>query len=170
MTMARKIVIGVGAAVALLAVVWIVQVVKVAMDAKKAGFLDDVETEKYQVGRDNNLKAIQASLLLSAESEGQLPDAGQWMDQALIRLKTSDISEEEAKAKLRVPGRTPPDFGYAINDKLAGRPLDTKADAENVLVFESAKTSWNAHGDPAKDAAPHAKGVTVAGQVVTLGS
>ncbi|MBS1713858.1 MAG: hypothetical protein JST30_05925 [Armatimonadetes bacterium] len=169
MSNGRKVAIGVGALIVVLVGTWLFQVAQAAMDAKKAGLLDDVATEKYQVGRENNLKAIQASLLLSAESEGKLPDAGQWMDQALIRLKTSDLTEAEAKDKLRVPGRGGLDYGYAVNDKLAGKPLDVKAEAETVLVFESRDASWNAHGDPDKDAATGGKGVTVSGKVVPVG-
>lgn len=169
MSNGRKVAIGIGAVLAVLAAAWLVQVGKAALDAKKAGLLDDVQTDKYQVGRENNLKAIQAALLSSAESEGKLPDAKGWMDQALIRLKTGDISEQEAKDKLKVPGLAASDYGYAINDKLAGKPLDAQAAAETVLVFESKDKSWNAHGDPEKDAVTGGKGVTVSGKVVPVG-
>ena len=90
MSNGRKVAIGIGALLAVLAAAWLVQVGKAALDAKKAGLLDDVQTDKYQVGRENNLKAIQAALLSSAESEGRLPDAKGWVSMERYLLGESD--------------------------------------------------------------------------------
>lgn len=148
-----------------LLVLWLIQVGLVLRDAKKAGLLDDVKTEKYEASRDNNLKAIHQALMRSQESEGTLPPAANWMDAALVRLKTSDLTEDEAKAKLKRPGQK--SFGYSINSSMAGK--DTRAirvKVGTILVFESQSTAWNASGDPAKDAIDGGKAVTLEGEVV----
>ena len=163
--MKRKVILGVLIGFALVAVPWLINAAKAVSDAKKSGILDDVETDKYKVGRENNLKAIQKALLQAADSDGTFPAADKWMDQALLRLKTSDISEDEAKDKLRVPGLKPREFGYAINDGVAGKSLADIKDKSIILVFESTNTAWNAHGDPAKEAKPGGKLISVDGTV-----
>ena len=159
--------IGVGLLMAVLAVFWLIQVGIVLAGAKRAGLLDDEQTIKYQVSRDNNLKAIHRALMQANESEGHFPSADKWMDIALIRLKTSDITEDEAKGKLRVPGSK--EYGYAINSVLAGKALDNaRLRGDTVLAFESVDQKWNASGLPEKDAAKGAKGVTLEGKIVGL--
>lgn len=148
---------------------WLGQVIKAFSDARKAGLLSDEKVEKYQVGRENNLKAIHKALLQAADSDGQFPKAEKWMESALIRLKTSDLSESEAQKKLAVPGLTE-GFGYAFNDVFSGkRPEDFKGKEKSVFIYESKQTAWDAHGDPAKDARPGGKGVAFDGTVVNLG-
>ena len=120
------------------------------------------------MGRDNNLKAIRTALMQAAESDGEFPPVAKWMESAMVRLKTSDINESEAQLKLMVPGRKD-GFGYAYNGGLAGKsPVDFKAKGKTVMVYESKQTQWDAFGDPAKDALPGGKGVTVDGEIVTL--
>ncbi len=150
---------------------WLYQASRVYFDAKKAGLLDDVQTEKYRASRENNLKAIREALMQAAESDGQFPEASKWMDTAMIRLKTSDITPDEAKDKLRIPGRSggKTDFGYAFNDEMEGKdPSALKDKADTILVYESQQNVWNAHGDPKTDGRKGGKGVTVAGTIVEL--
>lgn len=146
---------------------WLVQVAIVVATAKRAGLLDEEQIEKYKVSRDNNLAAIHKAMVQAADSDGGFPKAESWMDTALLRLKTSDLSEEEAKDKLRIPGQPAGGYGYAFNSALSGRhPDDFRAKANTILVFESKATTWNAAGDPAKDAAPGGKAVTLEGKVI----
>lgn len=149
---------------------WLVQVALTVRDAKKSGWLDDVEFEKYRAGRENNLKAIQKALLQAADSDGQLPPDNKWMESALIRLKTSDLSEDETKLKLKVPGVKGDGYGYAMNTALTGKKsAELKDLGGKVLVYESTQSTWDAVGDPDKDARKNAKGVTVAGDIVEIG-
>lgn len=146
----------------------LIQIALTIRDAKKGGWLDDVQVEKYRVSRDNNLKSIHRALMQVAESDGKLPEAGQWMESALLRLKTSDLTEEETRAKLQVPGEKQ-GYGYALNSSLAGKKLeDVKKIGDAVLVFESTKSSWNASGNPDTDARKNGKGVTVKGELIDL--
>lgn len=149
--------------------VWLFQVGMALMDAKKAGLLDEEKTDKYQVSRENNLTAIHKALLQAADSDGGFPAADKWMDTAVLRLKTGDLSEAEAREKLKVPGGTE-GYGYAFNKALGGKhPDDFKDKGKTVIVYESVATQWNASGDPLKDARPKAKGVTLQGDVVDVG-
>jgi len=162
--------VGVGLVMAVLAVLWLIQVGFVLADAKRAGLLDEEKTVKYQVSRDNNLKAIHKALIQAAESDGGFPEAKKWMDTAWIRLKTGDLSEAEAKDKLRVPGLASGVYGYAFNSALSGKhPDDFKGKTETIMVYESKQEIWNGCGDPAKDAMVDGKAITLAGDVVKLG-
>ena len=148
---------------------WLIQVGKTVADAKNAGLLDETQTEKYQASRENNLKSIHRALMQAADSDGEFPDAAKWMETALIRLKTSDLTEEEAKNKLRVPGAKNGDFGYSFNAVFSKvHPGEIKVKANTILVFESKATTWNASGNPESDAKDGAKGVTFEGKVVDL--
>jgi hypothetical protein len=146
----------------------LIQVAQAYSDAKKAGLLTEVPTEKYEVGRANNLRAIQKALAQAADSDGKYPEAAKWMESAQIRLKTSDLSEAEAQLKLKVPGSAV-GFGYAFNDAVGGKSPDAwKAKGTTIIVYESLQTGWDAHGDPSKDGKKGGKAVTVAGDVVDL--
>lgn len=147
---------------------WLVQIAIVVTTAKRAGLLDEEKIEKYQVSRDNNLLAIHKALMQAVDSDGGFPPAAKWMDAALLRLKTSDLSEEEAKDKLRVPGSAAGSYGYGFNSALDSRhPDDFRAKRDTILVYESKSTGWNAAGDPANDAAPTGKAVTLEGKVIS---
>lgn len=153
----------------LIASPWLFQVAMAAKDVKNSGLIDDVDTEKYQASRDNNLLAIHQALERARESDGKYPAAKDWMDQALIRLKTSDLTIEEAKEKLHRPGTPAGKFGYAINKSLAGLDLSAvRLKQSTVIVYESKSDAWNAAGDPAMDAVPSGKGVTLDGKIVGL--
>lgn len=146
---------------------WLIQVSLAVADAKKAGFLDEEKTDKYQVGRENNLKAIHKALMQAADSDGTFPPAKTWMDGAMLRLKTGDLSVEEAKDKLKVPGGKPGEFGYSLNTEVAGKtPDDFKSKPGTILVFESTDTKWNASGDPGATGRPGGKAITIDGKVL----
>ncbi|MBS1723256.1 MAG: hypothetical protein JSS66_09925 [Armatimonadetes bacterium] len=160
---------GVIALALLIASPWLVQVALTVRDAKKAGLLDEETTEKYKVGRENNLKAIQKALLQLADSDGSLPKDGKWMDAALVRLKTSDISEQEARDKLVVPGAKPGEFGYALNRAFLGKhPDQFRKDPKTILVFESTNRAWNAVGEPLSDGTKGGKGIALDGTIIQL--
>lgn len=146
-----------------------IQVGKTLSDASKAGLLDETKTEKYQASRDNNLKAIHRALMLAADSDGEFPEATKWMETALIRLKTSDISEDEAKEKLKIPGLGPTEFGYALNTVFGkAHPGEIKVKSDAILVYESKDASWNAHGNPETDGRDGGKAVTFGGEIISL--
>lgn len=165
--------LGAGAVVIIGVVVWLGPVLKAFIDE---GFFDEVEMRTYQGNSADNFKAIHRSLLGFHESEGVLPEAEKWMDDALIRLKSADMAEEESKKVLVSPANSgkPNQYGYAFNEALSGVYMgDVKEPKTTVLVFESKLTGWNAAGDPKTDAAaPVGKtgplALTVSGDVVPL--
>ncbi len=146
-----------------------------AVSASQSGFLDDVEQRTYEGDAEANLKAIHTALMLVHDSDGQFPAADGWMDAIANRLKTSDLSEEEAAKKLVNPDRAKRDgeYGFALNAAAAGKFVDDLAGPETILVFESASLERNASGDPGKDAPKPGRnggnlGITVGGEVVRL--
>lgn len=145
--------------------------------AQKIGAFDPQVTRKYQGSSVDNLKAVHTALMLYQESEGQLPNADSWMDAAWPRLKTADLSEDEAKKKLKSPSlweTNPVAFGYAFNDVCSAKHSEDIADPKTTpLVFDSSDLTWNAHGSPAQLSPEPARPegnytVTVEGNVVKL--
>lgn len=134
-----------------------------ALDLARAGAFSEVGQREYKADREGNLKAVHRALVLTAESEGALPPASDWMGQAMLRLKTRDLSEAEAAKKLVRPG-VGQGHGYGLNLAVAGKPLDALP-KDTVLVFESKETRRNYAGKPE----PGGLGVTVGGDVVTVG-
>lgn len=116
---------------------------------------------------DENLKALSIALRLYQDSEGQYPDADKWMDQVAPRLILNDLPKKEADKKLVRPDVGEGEFGYAINDAAAGK---YKGDLKKgtILLFESAATTRNAHGDPKKDGRPGGRALTIDGDLVGL--
>lgn len=146
-----------------------------AVSASQSGFLDDVEQRTYEGDVEANLKAIHTALMLVHDSDGQFPDADGWMDAIANRLKTSDLSEEEAAKKLVNPdlAKGEGEYGFALNGAVAGKFVDDLAGVEEILVFESRTLERNAFGDPTKDAPnPARKGgnlaISVGGKMVRL--
>jgi hypothetical protein len=146
-----------------------------AVSASQSGFLDDVEQRTYEGDVEANLKAIHTALMLVHDSDGQFPDADRWMDAIANRLKTSDLSEEEAAKKLVNPDLAKGDgeYGFALNAEVAGKFVDDLDGPHAILVFESASLERNASGNPDTDApTPERKGgnlaITVAGEIVRL--
>jgi hypothetical protein len=118
----------------------------------KQGFFDRApEKRKYEASRIEHLKAIHTALLLYHDSEGQFPLANGWMDAIENRLATNDLKKGEAEKKLHRPDLTENQYGYAINQAIAGKYKDD-VPASTPLVFESKSTERNASGIPPKDA------------------
>jgi hypothetical protein len=106
----------------------------------------------YSASDQKNLEAICQGLMLYEDSEGQFPKANGWMDAIENRIKVSDMNGNESNKKLVRPDLSgkPGEYGFAINDKAAGKYKDD-AGAKTILVYESKQTVRNAHGDPARD-------------------
>ncbi|MCC6402688.1 MAG: hypothetical protein IT207_01625 [Fimbriimonadaceae bacterium] len=138
---------------------WLYQVGSAALDLAKAGAFSEVEQREYHPDREGNLKAIHKALMLVAESDGALPTAD-WESAAMLRLKTRDLSEEEAKKKLVPVGSDAK--RYRLNEAVLGKyPKDL--DPATVLVFESASEKADT-GIPE----PGAMAITVAGKIVEV--
>jgi hypothetical protein len=146
-----------------LGVVFVAPIVSVFNDFVRAGFFQGQEKSVYSGDSEDNLRAIHRALKLYADSEGALPPADRWMDEAWIRLQTRDLSQDEAKKKLQAPGASLGEFGYAFNSALAGKHPEDVQDGSTPMVFESPDKSWNAH---ALKAPKGALAVTVAGKIV----
>ncbi len=150
---------------------------KTAVYAKKEGFLDPEQQRQWEGTSKQNLQALQTAILKYADSEGQFPKADSWMDAIQPYIKTADLSEEEAKKKFVNPLLQPAKagvYGYAMNDALSEKLVEDVKDPQRVvLLFDSAKAGWNAHGDPKKDAASPErpggnKAIPVKGDVAAL--
>ncbi|RYG47707.1 hypothetical protein EON79_06595 [bacterium] len=139
---------------------WVGPVVR---DLVKAGFLERPEKRVYVADHEGNLKAIYTALSLYHDSEGQYPAANGWMDAIQPRLKTNDLTKEDAERKLVRPGVPAGGFGYAISPEAAGKYKDD-VKGETILVAESENPARNASEKPAKGALA----VTVAGKIVTV--
>lgn len=114
---------------------------------------------------DANLKALFTGMKLFQESEGQYPDAADWMEGLSPRLILNNLPKKEAEKKLIRPGVAAGGYGYALNDAAAGKYVGDLPKG-TVLLFESASTVRNAHGDPKKDGLPKGRGVTIEGSLV----
>lgn len=149
--------------------------VKLAVGLQKRGFLDKVETEKYEATTNSNLRAIYTALQFAHDSDGQFPDGKNWMDAVSKRIKAGNMDDAEAQKKLIDPAFAgqPGKFGYALNDAAAGKYKGDLKDSKLILVFTSQDASRNAHGNPATDVAKPARaggnyGITLDGTVVKL--
>ena len=119
---------------------------------------------------DENLKALATGLRLYESSEGAYPDAAKWMDQLTPRLILNDLPEKEAVKKLRRPdlAGSADAYGYAMNDAASGK-YHGDLSKGTVLIFESAATAKNAHGDPRKEGRRGGRALTIDGAIVSLG-
>lgn len=147
------------------------------MTVQRRGFLEPQLKTTYEGGTMENLRAIHTALMQYHDSEGAFPMASGWMDATWPYLKTADLTEEEAKKKLRSPSlweTNPTAFGYAFNEDLSQVfNADVVDPAITPLVFDSSDLSWNAHGQAAQLAPSPARpegnwAVTVEGSVVKL--
>ncbi len=119
------------------------------------GLLSKPQERAYLGDSEDNLRALYLGMKLYHDSEGAFPEAESWMDAIGKRVKTSDMSEDEAAKKLIRPDlRGQPDrYGYAMNVAMAGMYLeDVKDPSRTPLLFESRETGRNAAGDPVSDA------------------
>jgi hypothetical protein len=113
--------------------------------------MDSGESRTYTASREANLKAIYTALNLYQDSEGAYPLANGWMDAIGSRIRTTDMSEAEAAKKLQRPDLSHPkanQFGYAINDAVAGKFKGDLKDKKTILIFETSDLTKNAHGTP----------------------
>jgi len=150
-------------------------VLKDLWDAGYIEGLSEVEQREYQGTSRQNLEAIYVALMLYHDSEGAFPPAETWMDLTKLRLKTRDLSEEESLKKLKNPLlKSDGEWGYALNDAVAGKYKDDIKDPDTtLLVFDSSSTGWNAHGSPEKLSPKPSRlggnlGVTVSGKTITV--
>ncbi len=116
---------------------------------------------------DANLKALSTAIKLYHDSEGAYPKADAWMDDIEPRLILNDLPKKEADKKLVRPDVAEGKYGYAINDAAAGKYRDDLKKG-TILLFESAATGRNAHGDPKKDGKPGGRALTIEGDLVSL--
>lgn len=156
-----RVLVGVIAAIGIGACIWLWPVIRAFM---KIGIPEGPEMRQYQGTIEGNLKAIRTALVLYHENEDHFPEAAGWMDAIEKQLKTNDLTVEEAAKKLRNPAK-PSEYGYAINDAVAGKFKGDIEKPETVLVFEVAPGARNAHGDP-KTA--KGQGITLNGSIVKL--
>ena len=171
----RAWLVGCGVAVAV-SLVFLFPLWQVAIDAYNAGFFETVEQGEYDGSSMENMKALHQATMLYYEAEGAMPHAAGWMDAAKTYVKTADLLEGEEMKKFVNPNFEPGPgvFGYAMNSELSEAYLDELEDpARTPMIFDSADTSWNAHGLPWEIAPdPELPGgnraVTVEGNVVKL--
>lgn len=145
---------------------------------------------QYEGSLTENLKAVYQALELVHESEGAYPPAAEWMDQAIVRLRTHDLIPGEEFKKLMDPavGRMPNPyrtgmgptaggawaFGLAFNEEFAGKyKEDVAGYKDRPLIFVSKDSEWNAAGRPsdlapAWDRTDRTWGITADGRVITL--
>lgn len=123
-------------------------------DAYRAGFFDKQPDRRYSGSTMANLKALYIAMMLYHDSEEGFPPANAWMDRIESRLRTADMSKEEASKKLRDPalGSDPTVYGYAMNQACGGKYKMDVGPASTVLLFTSKDTRRNANGDPSRDA------------------
>lgn len=152
--------------------IWIGPTLK---DLYQGGVFDQVGMRKYQGDTAQNLKAIRTALMLYHDSEGQFPPANSWMDAIENRMKSADLSDNDAKQKLIDPffRNQPHHFGYAFNSSAAGKYKGDFKDPKLILVFVSSNWERNAHGSPRillpKPSRPGGNyGITLDGTVVKL--
>ena len=129
----------------------------VIRDLMSNGFLQSLlsgeNMRKYSGTSMENLKALSTAMKLYQESEGQFPESAGWMDALEDRVKSHNMTQEEADKKFHDPtlGKKPDVYGYAMNDLLSKMYIgDVKDPSKTPLLFDSKDTSRNAHGSPEK--------------------
>lgn len=150
-------------------------VAKLLLGAKKQGFFDPVEEQKYAASTTANLSALYKGLKLYHDSEAHFPKASEWMDAIKNRVQAGNMSEDEAAKKFIDPSLAskPGAYGYAMNDAASEKYVDDLKDKDAILIFTSQQTHRNAHGDPKKDKANPPRrggnlGITIQGKIVKL--
>ncbi|MCW5942538.1 MAG: hypothetical protein KIS66_09925 [Fimbriimonadaceae bacterium] len=140
----------------------------------ESGFTEDVAKRDYRGDTEANLKALYVAAKLFHDSEERFPKSSEWMDAIASRIRTNDLTEEEAAKKLANPdlAKASNEYGFAMNDAASERFADDLP-ADTVLFFESRDLARNAHGDPATDARQPARAegdlaITVKGTIVRL--
>ncbi|HWA83448.1 MAG TPA: hypothetical protein VG820_08455 [Fimbriimonadaceae bacterium] len=101
-----------------------------------------------------------ASAMYSEDSDGHLPEASSWMDATekyvdSPRNFSCPVVNHPNAFGPRIAGK----YGYAVNEALSGKVRKGIADkTREILIFETADTSRNAKGDPAKTPPPNRHG------------
>ena len=132
-----------------------------------SGVLEPEVMRKYQGSNEDNLKALYTAMMKYHESEGQLPDAGRWMDLLKPRVRTNDMAQSEAEKKFIFPayiGR-PGKYGYAMNPAASGK-FKGDLPPKTPLIFNSNDTKWNAQGDPKKLEPKGGEAIAIDGTVI----
>jgi hypothetical protein len=137
----------------------------------REGFVTDLifkpEKRAWEPSREANLRAIYNGMKLHHDSEGSFPAADSWVDAVAIRIRTGDMTQEEAEKKLVRPDLAAPNqYGYAINQAVTGKYMEDLP-AGTVLLFESKSTQKNASGDPKTDSIPGAMFISIEGNIIT---
>lgn len=153
----KRLLIGLAIIIAALGI-WLWPVIRVLLDK---GLPQGPEMRAYQGTNRDNLKAIYTALMLYHDNEERFPEAAGWMDAIAKQLKTNDLTPEEAQKKLYDPKTGT--YGYAINDKVAGKYKGDIPDPKTVLVFPSKTGKKNAHGDAAT---ANGEGIAIDGSFV----
>jgi hypothetical protein len=129
---------------------------KAVRDLWNAGVLQALaggtERRAASEDREESLRSIWAALRAYQDSEGQYPAAENWMEALEPRLRTNDMTAEEAAKRLVRPDLrgTAGTYGYALNAAAAAK-FRGDLPGDPVLVFESKAREKNATGDPAQD-------------------
>jgi hypothetical protein len=104
----------------------------------------EVQNMAYGAGCHKNLLQVSLALNMYAQDwDGRLPPSSHWMDRAHSYTKTWSV--------LRCPAigdKEPTHFGYAFNDRLAGRWIEKFKRPETIpLIYDSSNLARNA-ADP----------------------
>lgn len=107
-------------------------------DLRNAGFLDRPLKNRYVAGREENLRAIRAALLVYHDSEEAFPTREGWVAALTPRLRTADLSEADVLRKITRPDQAwGPGKGYAIPTTVAGRYRGDLKGPDPVILFET---------------------------------
>ena len=123
------------------------------LTAYRAGFLEKEVKHAFKGDSKKNLELIAQALIKYHESEGEFPPKDQWMDAISRYLRTNDLRAGEEEKKLHDPSLSPAEYGYAMNEAIAGKYVDDLPEKKNtILVYFSKQKDRSAVGDPATDA------------------
>ncbi len=154
--------VGVSIGVILALIIFVPRIVTTYKGAKQLGLFEEKQMREYAGTSKENLKAMYTAMSIYHDSEGGYPPADRWMDSISIYLKTADLSDEDAKKKLKNPIVTEENalgFGYAMNDQYSNGfilsdgmtsedPLAIGDPDRAILIFDSSDLTRNAHGNP----------------------
>lgn len=169
----RKVVFGVLGALALALIAAGAIYGPILADFAQAGFFEKQEKRDWEPETRKNLEVIQTALQLVHDSDGVYPKAAEWMDKIKNRIRTEDLSKTDAMQKLVDPaaGGGEGVYGFAFNESASEQYIDDlREKGETILVFQSIKTAWNAHGKPEEIGRPRGFGITASGDIVELKS
>lgn len=143
-------------------------VVRLALAANRQGFFEGTEKRTYTPERMANLEAIATALTLTYESEGTMPPAKTWMDELFKRMKTSDMTEADAKKKFVRPGVAEGAYGYCLVESVGGKAISELPEkGATPVIWECDATGWNQTIPSSKGTTPKdAKAITAEGKII----